>query len=274
MASELRVKREGDAVVIEKKYLTFEELQERWKCGKSDIHYLVAESELVPSIAWNGNSYCCNWEPGIKSGSSRLVVSQDSVSFDDVEQWISGWVYLRLPTQLGPIEKYSFSYATQDISPKNEHFCEGVWFKLIDFDKRTVNISAVDLEINAVFTIFQIETCEVFNPDLLLGTANKTLESSISTNGGSVILVEGDKISAAHAEGVPNPRSQIYGPTYNRLRRAVTAFPDAFQDYQRSKLLKKTIEAWLLDSDIAITTREAKVFTLVIVEHFQLSSDN
>lgn len=141
MASELRVKRERDAVVIKKKYLTFDELAKRWMCEKTDIHYAIGEGFISPSIIWNG------WACGF---------------FDDITD-LSGWVYLRRPTVTGAAS-YEFSHVSSEKIPVVDAFSGSELYRLMrtgDNGLEPVSIDTKYIECFAVFMHEEVELCEL-----------------------------------------------------------------------------------------------------------------
>lgn len=152
-----------------KKYLTFDELLQRWNREKNEIHYLISDSKLVPSIAWDGYAISCSLKMDPENEGSYLIefkTNEEQNNF--VKVGLSGWIYLRRPMPLGP-NKYSFSYATiQDLS-KHENLIESSWYRLIDDPQYNTVVSVDDgqIESDAVFMMDEIESCEKFHPELL-----------------------------------------------------------------------------------------------------------
>lgn len=69
-------------------------------------------------------------------------------------------------------------------------------------------------------------------------------------------------------------RQKICGATFNRLQRAIAAFPDQYPDHQlKPPKLKDDVRVWLKNAALAASDREAHVFGTIITEHFKLSGD-
>lgn len=156
--------------MIEKKYLTFDELSERWNCEKRDIHYLIANGDLVPSLVWNDMAGYCVWEPDTESDGQLFLVEGRGDNFESQETRLQCWVYLRLPTVNGPYDRYYFSYATIDEHPKMEEFVKYVWYRLIqslDYGQATARVDASWIECNAAFMMNQIRDCEFWHSSLI-----------------------------------------------------------------------------------------------------------
>lgn len=66
----------------------------------------------------------------------------------------------------------------------------------------------------------------------------------------------------------------ITGPTFERLQRAIAAFPGRYVDYQtRPPKLDSDVRPWLKEVKLANSDREAHVFGAIVAEHFKLSTD-
>lgn len=64
---------------------------------------------------------------------------------------------------------------------------------------------------------------------------------------------------------------EINGPTFERLQRAVAAFPARYPDHQlQPPKLKDDVRVWLKEASLASSDREAHVFGTIIAEHFNL----
>jgi hypothetical protein len=62
----------------------------------------------------------------------------------------------------------------------------------------------------------------------------------------------------------------IRGDTMERIRRAVNAFPTAYPEFRsRVPKLQDDLRAWLKETELANTDREAFVFSAIIQEHFK-----
>lgn len=73
----------------------------------------------------------------------------------------------------------------------------------------------------------------------------------------------------AHEDAV-----DIAGPTYERLQRAIAAFPVRYPDYEaKPPKLGDDVRLWLKETSLAANDREAHVFGVIVAEHFKLSGD-
>lgn len=72
----------------------------------------------------------------------------------------------------------------------------------------------------------------------------------------------------------PEAVSDIKGAAFERLQRAITAFPARYSDYQsQPPKLKDDVRPWLKEAGLAGNDREAHVFGTIIAEHFKLLGD-
>jgi hypothetical protein len=177
--------------VIEKDYFTFDELLNRWKCDADDVHYLIANRELAPSIVWNDCAVNLQWEPSDDPDHSRSVLMAVYESGHYSTTYLNGWVYLRLPTHTGP-RNYVFSHATTISHPSVSEFDEGTWFRLT-YGHNTDAVPQIDagyIQRNAVFMKEIVDDCEtVFQPRLKTNCQSEqvvglTRESRASNEGG------------------------------------------------------------------------------------------
>ena len=267
MAPNLRAGRERGASVIERKYLTFDELAERWNCDKRDIHYLIAERDLAPSIAWGGMAVSCQWEPD-PEGHEQSILCSVKDDFGNLElRNLHGWVYLKLPTVSGPFENYYFSYASYELSPTWDEFRPGVIYRLVSSGEYnlTESVSGSYVEQTAVFMLESVEGCEtVLHP---------SIGDAVEKRNRSRKIVE--QVEAA--ELVPNKKGtlSLRGACFDRLQRAVTAFPTRYPDFSiRQPKLDSDVRVWLKEAGLAANNTEQRVFGTIIAEHFKLSPDS
>lgn len=147
-------------MAIEKKYLTFQELLIRWDCEKKDIHYMIMEEELIPSIFWDDLVYLMQWQPNRKKP-SRLILHPQKAGrhrFHCVHMMET--FHLRIPTKTGVL-KYHFAHGTLEL---NEVIKESgkPWYRLAygSEDGSTANINQDEIESNCVFMLEGIENIE------------------------------------------------------------------------------------------------------------------
>lgn len=155
--------------MIEKKYLTFNELLLRWNCEKHEIHLLIEQSKLVPSIAWNKYGLKCKWMADADFTNNEGLVIEWGDSEEFYKPSINGWLYLRLPEPIGAY-KYSFSYGTYEALPELKDFGSGTWFNLSSdkYYNTIASIQSQSIETDAVFMMEKVKCCENIYPDLLI----------------------------------------------------------------------------------------------------------
>jgi hypothetical protein len=145
-------------MAIEKKYLTFDELLVRWDCEKKDIHYMIMESELIPSIFWNDHVYLMQWQPNPKVF-GELLLSNTYDDFNDIEyESRHETFHLKLPTKTGVL-KYYFRYGTLGLYDAADEFGK-TWYKLAEFSSHSqagAMINQEDIEYRCVFMIDDID---------------------------------------------------------------------------------------------------------------------
>lgn len=161
---------------VNKKFLSFDELAERWKCNKRDIHYFVGEGGLTPSIVWD-RMLIRKWEPWSDEDGESLILMRvfDQQTNRPIIRSVKGWVFLFRPTVTGPY-RYSFEYATKNPYPKDEEGEEV--YQLVDEFGYSYEVENEWIENNAVFMREIVDDYEtIFEPSL----ANReNLKSEIS----------------------------------------------------------------------------------------------
>lgn len=161
-------------IKIEKKYLSFNELKDKWKATSDDVHYLIQDASLTPAIAWNGYVRNCQWEPN-ENGKSFLTLTGDpKFSFP-------GWLYLRLPTAAGNCN-YKFSYGTKTPYADYDHFKTDVWFKFLEGADEVASafIDREYIEKNAVFMADVVDNTEVFELGMIETKKDLIIENESS----------------------------------------------------------------------------------------------
>ena len=149
--------------MILKKFLTFSELLIHWNCNKNDIHYLIAEGDLIPSFAWNGWSFPGTWEPNPQESNSLILVDHKDEDGTILREYLSGWVYLKSPKVVGAY-KYNFTHAVKKSHALISEFGD-TWYRLIGYEDYGV-VDWEQIEADAVFMKDEIEDCEIFNSEL------------------------------------------------------------------------------------------------------------
>lgn len=149
-------------MAIEKKYLTFDELLARWDCEKKDIHYMIMEGELIPSIFWSDHAYSYQWQPNPKEFGGLLLCTQydeyDLVQCEPMHKTF----HLKLPTKTG-VSRYFFKYGTLGLYDEAEEFGKS-WYKLAAISSHSqadAIINQDDIECRCVFMIEDIDFREV-----------------------------------------------------------------------------------------------------------------
>lgn len=147
--------------MIDKKYLTFHELVERWGIPSNDIHYLIQQKKLIPSIVWD----MCFYNVKIRDISfdydeTLFFEEQDMTEDGDYiyyESDPSETLYLIKPRSNGAY-KYVFTYATRNVTASHERvlkLCKTHGGQDKTFDETYI-------EENGFFMMDLIEVCEVF----------------------------------------------------------------------------------------------------------------
>src|SRR5689334_20333236 len=86
----------------EKRYLTFEELTNRWQCDRTDLLHLIIGGKLRPSF-WVDGTDC------------RPAVDDQDEPLDPPE---SGWFYLQGRSETGPYEcEFAVVSKARDVDP-------------------------------------------------------------------------------------------------------------------------------------------------------------
>lgn len=244
--------------MIDRKYLTFAELVERWGCEKKDVHYLVSERDLVPSIAWSQAVVSCQWEPeAAEPGTSYLREVRDENGCSE-RIYLQGWVYLQRPVITGPFDNYRFKYVSYDKIPSSVEFCPGVLYRLRS-DGEYSYVTGLDVENDGVFMMDEIIACEtIWHPSI-----GNAMDKRKQSDGKQSIPSTESAITTA-----------ITGAIFDRLQRAILIFPTRYPDYQtRPPKLDVDVRPWLKESGLGENDAERRVFGAIIREHFKLSPD-
>lgn len=149
-------------IKIEKKYLSFAELKEKWRITSDKLHYLIQDATVIPAIAWKGYAKNYHWEAN-EDSKSVLTITNYENKFIPI-----GWLYLRRPKVTGNSD-YKFSYATNTPYANHEASIFDVWFKLLDgMDEiASASIGREYIEENAVFMAEHIDDVEAFEFGLI-----------------------------------------------------------------------------------------------------------
>ena len=158
---------------MQKKFLTFNELVARWSCSKNDIHYLISENSLTPSIVWNDILIVSEWQANSEENdkSLTLISVQDKKKINDFDseltEKLSRWIYLRNVQVKGA---YQYIFITASLEPYQQYkTSEAGWYRLACFDD-CIQYSSVDhdyVERYAVFFTELITDIEVMFPQIL-----------------------------------------------------------------------------------------------------------
>lgn len=163
-----------------KKYLTFDELLNRWNCKKEDLHYHISEGELKPSIAWNDWADIYFWE---RSAENSKLFSLESLKNEEgtaQSEFIKSWIFLQRPEITG-VSKYTFSLATLEAYPEISK--PSKWYRL----RATLsaeysylaNIESEKIETDGIFMMKQVEDCEL---SYRSSVADKPLHPRVENN--------------------------------------------------------------------------------------------
>lgn len=150
---------------MKKKYLTFDELCQRWNCSKSELHYFVLDRVARPSIVWLDQVKICWWEPASENNCLYLVSKLD----DDLKRQYSSkraWVHLRDVRPTGAW-RYEFTYASKELFQPLKEF-DGEWYEFYHYESGQYWEATIDqdfIEKNAVFFIEAIEMAECLDFD-------------------------------------------------------------------------------------------------------------
>lgn len=248
--------------VIERQYLTFDELVERWGVSKTDVHYLIASARLVPSIVWNDRAEVCKLETAVSGHEFNLVPCVDPSDGVPLIEFPRGWMYLRLPRVIGAHDKYYFSYVTCEHRSFDDFSNPEKWYRLLgEENNRTYRVDAAAVEKIAVFMFPIIENCE----------ATFRVEQTSKLAVGPVVEKSDDEKST---QTIPFPVTPISSPTFSRIQKAVEAFPLKYPNYAESPpKLDIDVRVWLKTSGLAINDTEKRVFGTILFEHFNLSGN-
>ena len=145
-------------IKIEKKYLSFAELSEKWSISADNIHYLIQENILIPAIAWKGYVRRCTW---ILSNDGQLFLNAASY---ESKMLLYGWLYLKLPVPDGNCN-YKFSYISNIPNAKCEETQNEDWYRLLDDNDEYAKayLSREYIEQHAVFMNEVIRNVELFH---------------------------------------------------------------------------------------------------------------
>lgn len=245
--------------MIDKEYLTVDELIERWGCSLNDIHYLIQNCELIPSIAWNDYGIEHRWK--ITDGGTKILEELEELH---ERNFLRGWIYLRNPTPEGPL-KYSFRYAT--IGCKDIY--NEPWYLLLESNWQHQTPAVIRqeyIEINAVFMMKEVDACETIWQHRLgeCAEACRHKKSELSSSRGESSKAE-DSLENARSSSLLLPT--ISGKTFDKLHRAIEAYPVAYAG--KKPKLDNDVRPWLI-STFNCTEREAFVFGAIIAENYGL----
>lgn len=136
--------------MIDKDYYSFNELKLRWNCSSDDIHYLVFDGLLSPSVIWTDLYAEFKWQ--LVDGELSLLPIKESNFYGQKVIHFNDWVYLVNPTKLAD-SKYSLSLALKKPytgSPKSGDIWYGASY-FYDGSLKKANINNEFIEKNSVF---------------------------------------------------------------------------------------------------------------------------
>jgi hypothetical protein len=161
--------------LIEKAYISFQDLIEKWQETANDLHHLISERLLVPCIVWNDLLAVYEWR---LDESNKLtlhpVKKTKNAGFYglDVER-LDTWLYMTEPIRTGATN-YHFYWAVSEIESINPK--EGdIWYKLSYFDNGKLlnnEIGPIFIESQAVFMKKVIDDLEKSMPALSIGNCS------------------------------------------------------------------------------------------------------
>ncbi|MES2189144.1 MAG: hypothetical protein V4454_03415 [Pseudomonadota bacterium] len=133
-------------------YLTFSELQERWKCSENDLRYAIISAELKPCVRLIGKHRVVMWERGFLD---EWVASDYQRPEEDyvLETDVRGWQYLQDPIQTESFD-CEFRFAADERMPLKEEFPFAIWRRL------NTPITIRQVKESAVFLLEEVATYE------------------------------------------------------------------------------------------------------------------
>lgn len=143
---------------MKKKYLTFDELCQRWNCSKNELHYFVIEKIAHPSIVWLEALETCWWEPSSEDRCLYLVPKKTEDSKYQYTQR-KNWVHLRDVKPKGA-SKYEFTYASKDLHQSIKEF-SGEWYRFYTWHDGSYWSQSVDQDFIEKNGVFFLETVEI-----------------------------------------------------------------------------------------------------------------
>lgn len=157
--------------MLQPNYLTFSELLARWNCEPKNIHTLIQECFLQPSIIWNEALIVCEWQRNLEDESILDLVELDASNpprkfFPSHLASIKGnWLNLIMPRRAGAYQ-YNFRYVVlgQRVSNDGDQ-----WYRLAHYDDMQKlsykNIAQDDVEKMAVFMTDVVIAFEANHPN-------------------------------------------------------------------------------------------------------------
>lgn len=146
--------------MLDKKYLTFSELVDRWNIPSNDVHYLIQQNILVPSIVWDKSLY----EVDITDIFGDWTQIHEEICADEDGECIyyecdpPETLYLIKSISNGAY-KYIFKYLTRTINPSYKKV-----LKLCNsFAGADITIDEKYVEEKGFFMMELVQYCEVFH---------------------------------------------------------------------------------------------------------------
>lgn len=162
--------------MIEKDYISFQDLMKRWGASTEEVHHLISEGVLSPCIIWNDLLAIFKWK---MDDSNQLTLQPVKETPEDVNFYgidiakLDCWLYMVKPTRTGK-ENYYFNWASSHAGarfPKEGDF----WYKISYFDQGrllTSEVGSAYIESEAVFMKKVIDDLEDFMPELKIANPN------------------------------------------------------------------------------------------------------
>ena len=117
--------------IPERNYLTFLELQERWKCTEVDLKFAIISSELKPSVRLIGKHVCLTWEISVFGDWVASEYLPGDLGYS-LEIEPRGWQYLQDPVQTAPFD-CQFRFVSDDRNPEKSETPFSNWHSLPEF---------------------------------------------------------------------------------------------------------------------------------------------
>ena len=224
---------------MKKKYLTFEELCARWHVSEQELHYLIAEGQLTPSIAWSDGLQLYR----VENGCMVQELDKDGMP---IFKAVKKWIHLLYPSPVGAYQ-YEFSYASEKLHSSETD----ARYRLTEMDNlcyRSASVSQDFIYKNAVFFSDEVECVELVGLVDIAISDSDSLVSAVamkSENGKSASISSKEKtnmlnIIAALHQTLLDKVSKSEGKSLFSNQSELLQHLDEYKDY--SGLSKSNLE--------------------------------